>query len=442
MFEFNNKTHRNLQEQVEFLTEKVKEHYNQTRVLDAFGIKVIGQIETPPAEDAIPPAGTQDYGATYAVGLEPPYRLFVWTRADATHPSDYWLDIGQFTIQGEQGAPGDSIVKVELDTSNQLVLTLSDGRILTVPGNLRGDDGKSPAISMSPVSGGVRISITNPNGTITSTTIYNGTDGQSIKGDKGDPGQFNIRGIFSTSADLDRITSPAPGDTALVISASGITTYDLWVAVPDSRTSEIYWENAGPLASGTYITVDGLPTPTWDANTKVSTLTPTTGYQVYIQKPKTTEVVGQALRPTIAPSDKYQLVVRDIINDKNSGQIIVPITPINDEHATSKSYVDANSALYRHHIHIIIATEGSDSAGFTIILYNRDPNKTTNLYLDSFPITGSVSLSSTQHLALEASINTSSQSFSIQYYDNNGMISNADFSYPTYLSITDTVTKI
>lgn len=48
-----------------------------------------------------------DYGDAIAVGTESPYELYILTRANTTHPTDYWFDIGKFPLQGPKGDTGE-----------------------------------------------------------------------------------------------------------------------------------------------------------------------------------------------------------------------------------------------------------------------------------------------------------------------------------------------
>lgn len=100
MIRYNNLELRNLEEQVLHNKQKIAEHYAIDRVLSNYGIKVVGRVATESELPAAPYAG--QYGDAYAVGAEPPYTFFIWTRADedAGHPYDYWFNIGELAIAG------------------------------------------------------------------------------------------------------------------------------------------------------------------------------------------------------------------------------------------------------------------------------------------------------------------------------------------------------
>ena len=97
---------RNLQEQVEKNKQDILYMLEEEGVLNQFGIKVIGQ-ETSISALPDPTTYTGDYGDAYAIGTEPPYNLYIFTRPNGTHPNNYWFNIGKFPLQGPKGDKGD-----------------------------------------------------------------------------------------------------------------------------------------------------------------------------------------------------------------------------------------------------------------------------------------------------------------------------------------------
>ena len=87
---------RNLQEQVLENKEQIAMHWNVDRVLADFGIKVLGKFDY--VSDLDDPTkvdkSTLEYGDGYLIGLEAPYDVYVWTRANinAGEPEDYFLN--------------------------------------------------------------------------------------------------------------------------------------------------------------------------------------------------------------------------------------------------------------------------------------------------------------------------------------------------------------
>ena len=99
------KVFRNLQEQVLYLTEAL----NTISQLLVVGVRVVGEADQ--VSDI--PAGEYQYGDAYLVGTEDPKTLYIWTRANGTHPEDYWARVGQFPMPGPQGEQGIGVNDVE-----------------------------------------------------------------------------------------------------------------------------------------------------------------------------------------------------------------------------------------------------------------------------------------------------------------------------------------
>lgn len=94
----------NLQKTVAYLLSLHKAEYEWNML----GIKVIGHV------DALPiPDGTYEYGDTYMVGTTTPYDMWIYTRADEFHATDYWFNVGKFPQPGPQGPKGDGIEQIQ-----------------------------------------------------------------------------------------------------------------------------------------------------------------------------------------------------------------------------------------------------------------------------------------------------------------------------------------
>ena len=105
MLTIGNEEFRNLEEQVEKNKSDILYMLEEEGVLNQFGIKVVGQATTSD-ELPIPSSYTGDFGDAYAIGATSPYTLYIYTRANGTHPNNYWFNIGQFPLQGPKGADG------------------------------------------------------------------------------------------------------------------------------------------------------------------------------------------------------------------------------------------------------------------------------------------------------------------------------------------------
>ena len=110
MLKFGNKEFRNLQEQVFKNMSDIAQITEGTMVLDEFGIKVVGEVDTladlPTVAEYKADHEDWAYGDAYAVGTEAPYALYILTRANDTLDSDHWFDIGEFPMPGPQGETG------------------------------------------------------------------------------------------------------------------------------------------------------------------------------------------------------------------------------------------------------------------------------------------------------------------------------------------------
>ncbi len=110
---WNGKVYRNLEQQVEYLTEYLADQAELTEL----GIKVIGeaaQVSDIPPDD---PDNPYEFGDAYLIGTEPPYTMYIWTRANGNHPEDFWFNVGRFPMPGPQGEPGigvDNMTDLEL----------------------------------------------------------------------------------------------------------------------------------------------------------------------------------------------------------------------------------------------------------------------------------------------------------------------------------------
>lgn len=100
--------YRNLIEQVEKNKQDIAEHYARDRVLENYGIKVVATINDV-SQLPDPLSYNGDYGDAYAVGNEPPYTFYIFTRPNQAvgQLDNRWLDLGELAIPGPQGEQGE-----------------------------------------------------------------------------------------------------------------------------------------------------------------------------------------------------------------------------------------------------------------------------------------------------------------------------------------------
>lgn len=317
-----------LERQVLDLTEAVQTHWNVDRVLTDFGIKIMGSRASTNLLPEVPPGGPEAYGEAYAIGTEPPYQFWIWTRPGT------WFNIGELAIEGQKGVPGASIISASYNDNNELVLKRSDGITITVPGSMKGETGASPTITKTSITGGVRITINNPEGSpISSFDIMNGADGASIQGPPGPPSTWNLQGLVSAEQQLPA-PETVPDGTAYLV-GDNTAGYHLYVYFHDASINAQIRVDTGPVAAGTYVFINGQPAASVDMSNYVAKATSGSGRRVYaISASNIPETY--VLRPDVVASPNYQIVVRD-----SRGHITLPTSvPINNTDATSKGYVD------------------------------------------------------------------------------------------------------
>ena len=97
--------YRNLEEQVKKNKDDIQYILEEEGVLNQFGIKIVGEVDTT-GDLPDPTTYEGEFGDAYAVGTTTPYTLYIYTRANGSHATNYWFNIGQFPLPGPQGGPG------------------------------------------------------------------------------------------------------------------------------------------------------------------------------------------------------------------------------------------------------------------------------------------------------------------------------------------------
>ena len=260
--------YRNLAEQVLKNKEDILRHFQRDEVLADFGIRIIGQVESPSEL----PESAEEYGDAYAVGTESPFNYYIWTRANNLSPVDYWFDFGEIAIAGPQGPKGDRGPQGETGQSTRWYL-YSDAQWNYPAGKKPGD------MALTYPSGNVYIvgdnglweaqgNIRGPQG----PAGKNGRDGvqgepgpQGPKGETGDAGGFiNIAGILDTVDELPRPSIIKNLTVAYLVGENK----DLYIQV-GSNSTNASWLNIGPINAATLVSSGGEYQNTWNADTKV-----------------------------------------------------------------------------------------------------------------------------------------------------------------------------
>lgn len=318
-FILNDKTFRNLEEQVLKNKQDIAEHRNITAVLADLGIQVYGRLDTE-TELFDLPTDNLTYGDAYLIGTTEPYNVYIWTRAnpDAGHDTPYWLNIGPISVQGPQGEPGAYISGAGLTQAGKLQMTLSNGQTILAQGpsligpqGEPGENGLTPTITTSASSAGTTITITT--GTKTQTFfIQNGQPGErGLQGEPGKPGSFTIKGILNSVSLLPSASEGTPGDAYFIYDGVGQMPYNLFVLVtPDPTDTITYsWEEIGKLTDGCIVRVNGVIVDEFNADTKLNKVSDTYQYpRAYTinqaGQQQTTAMVGNA-------TNQGTIVIRD-----------------------------------------------------------------------------------------------------------------------------------
>ena len=252
MFIIDGTEFRNLEEQVQANKEGIAELKNEQFTLAEYGLKVVGRIES---SDALPVPYQGNYGDAYAVGTNPPYVFYVWTRANvnAGQPVDYWFNIGQLAIAGDKGPQGVGIAQIALDANYGLRITLTDGTVYLTQ-SIRGLQGPQGSTGkQGPIGPEGKQGIEGPIGPV------------GPPGPVGPTGTIKLLGALSSPSELPDPTSAGYGAAYLVQGSNG---YELYTTI-GAAESALSWVNVGAYGVGSTVYVSGQPVQTYNADTKL-----------------------------------------------------------------------------------------------------------------------------------------------------------------------------
>lgn len=331
MITINGKEFRNLVEQVLKNKEDIAKHYDSDRVLEDYGIKIVGSVNT---VDELPDALTYDgaYGDAYTVGVEAPYDFYVFTRPLQGETDNRWLDLGQLAIEGPQGEQGIQGPKGETGESTRWYtghgapygsgyddgdmyldnyswnVYIYEGQAFRLIGNIKG--GQGPMGPQGPRGVQGIPGEAGPQGA-------NGTPGDAVR----------IVGVLSSSSMLPEPAS-VDRDTAYVVEdGTGQWLYFIVGIEPDLSWDKVAFEN------GTTVLVNDNPVQTFSADTKVDKRldAPTSAYGV---SPANTDIMWEIYIPNTSTGAANKLAMYD-----DNACLWTP-TPVADVNAANKAYVD------------------------------------------------------------------------------------------------------
>ena len=353
MIKIGNKNYRNLEEQVQFLTD----YHDVNQGLVQWGIRVVGQVAQ---ESDLPTPYDGEYGDAIAVGTEAPFNFFIWTRASIEGNPAYWFPFGQISIVGPEGPPGQTgpegpkgrstiwyassgATPTDGDYKDGDMLLLSNGQVYRYSNqrwisqfNIKGPQGPQGPEGPQGIRG--------PEGP------------QGIQGPQGDVGGFiNIWGILQSIDQLPTPQSLQNLTVAYLVAHTGGTDqandhYDLYIQV-GNNSSTATWNNVGPFNAATLVTQNGIGLNVWDADTKLDKVTGTS------RLPRIYMVDNLGNQTTIEYSEDYSNN-NTLVKRNYRGQISVPDTPFSSNDAVCKKYVDENASGIKLYIHEFGTSEG------------------------------------------------------------------------------------
>ena len=288
MFNFDGKTYRNLMEQVGKNKSDIEYILNTEGTLNSYGIKVVGQVDSAvnlpkKADYEVWPF---DYGDAFAVGIDPPYTFYIWTRAFGAFLEDHWFNVGQLSIpgpvgpqgpegptgrdgpigpvgpqgkdgpvgpqgpEGKQGIPGNTGATGAKGDSGVVYVVLG---VLSSSGQLPSAAGQqsSAAYIVTEADGDHLYGIIQNNG---ANAWYDwGSISQGAKGEKGDPG-IGINTLQNVQFPYGEATVTYDTTDGITVNANAAYTYK--TSSTDTQTFTVIMQMSIPIIAGDGITID------------------------------------------------------------------------------------------------------------------------------------------------------------------------------------------
>lgn len=260
MIQFNNKEYRNLVEQVLKNKQDIAQHYEIDRIIGEFGIRIIGQLDTwvEPTDE-----GQFTYGDAYAVGTQPPYDIYIYTRPDENsgHPMPYWFNIGPIAITGPEGPKGDKGDK--------------------------GDKGETGPRGPQGIQG-----IQGIQGPIGEKGERGDRGPQGIPGQNGTPGDaVVILGVLPSTSDLPN-PSTVGRNSAYIITDDNTGSYIYFI----TGTTDLSWDHV-PFENATTVLENGQHVEIFDADKYLKKNWLSQRYSVYTAENQTQKMTQLASNP-------------------------------------------------------------------------------------------------------------------------------------------------
>ena len=239
---YENKVFRNLQEQVQKNKQDIREIKDMGIALDAYGIKVIGEVDN---ESDLPDDFSGDYGDAYLVGTEAPYDVYVWSRGNDEEPDDHFIDVGPIAVIGPKGPQGPQGIQGPQGNDGIGWTTLPDEEdypegtlgLNATSGNVYRNDGQGNWVNIGNLKG--------PQG------VQGNPGPQGEQGPQGETGatgatgptgsSYVVIGTYASTANLPDPTLVNPGSAALVGASAP---YELYIVAGATQEDQL-WVDAG-----------------------------------------------------------------------------------------------------------------------------------------------------------------------------------------------------
>lgn len=333
MIKVGDKYLRNLEEQVQYLTD----YHDVNQGLVQWGIRVIGQVDTVEELDNIDTTNLE-YGDAVAVGTESPFFFYIWTRASIEGNPAYWFPFGEINTIGPEGPKGERGPEGPAGESSKWY---SGSSIPSMTSSIKDND-----YALRTTDGNVYQASTAPDGTRSWVYVGNIQGPRGIQGIQGPIGPQGIQGIqgpagpqgpvgksITIIGEVNSVNElPDPNtvgrESGYLVTVDG--TKHLYLI---TGTTELVWTDAGSFGGGSTITVNGAIVNQFNADTKVDKVsTTTTNNQAYVKLANGNQTMWNMENGPVAST----ICVRD-----GNGRLRV-VDPLNSGDCATKGYVDTN----------------------------------------------------------------------------------------------------
>lgn len=369
----------NLQEQVEKNKDDIEKILYLEGVLSDYGIRVVGQAadanDLPDPVQYLQSGGV--YGDAYAVGENPPYYFYIFTRPFEGQTIPQWFPVGELAIPGPPGEngedgpvgpPGPASVWISGVTApaNSSGTHIGDMYLNTITGGVYRFNGTAWAYegNIRGPQGADGIGRDGTNGKDGTVVTIGADDHWFLDGeDTGVLARGTSAWAITLKKKLNDVSELSQYPPSEELRHTGfIIGEDLYVILEDEDGS-LQWESVGQTGQTSKVTVNGVFQTSYEMNNKRSITT--APYQVYA----TNSAASQTSITYSQNNDANTMVQRNI-----SGQILAS-DPTQDRHVATRGYLRSNFLAKDTTISALYGTSASGAS--TMLSYNNTPGNGT-----------------------------------------------------------------